>query len=181
MKGTDSVCTTDPDVPLIESAYAPAAKKEPLMVSVTVAGKLLTDLGLTLQLPAPYVAGQVNVTVPLNPSCEVMEIGPLTPVLPALTAGNALGSLNRKSGFAVTTKLNEVVKGAAAPLVVACRVTGYVLAAVPTGTATLAVMFTGDPDLGFTVAPGVRLQVALGMDEVHETVTLWLNDPAAVT
>ena len=110
-----------------------------------------------------------------------MEIGPLTPVLPALTAGNALGSLNRKSGFAVTTKLNEVVKGAAAPLVAACRVTGYVLAAVPTGTATLAVMFTGDPDLGFTVAPGVRLQVALGMDEVHETVTLWLNDPAAVT
>jgi hypothetical protein len=181
VKGTDNVCTTDPEVPLIESAYAPAAKKEPLTVRVTVAGKLLTDAGLTLQLPAPYVAGQVNVTVPPNPSCEAMEIGPFTPVLPALTAGNALGSLNTKSGFAVTTKLNEVVKGAAAPLVVACRVTGYVPAAVPAGTAMLAVMFTGDPDFGFTVAPGVRLQVALGMDEVHETVTLWLNDPAAVT
>ena len=175
------MCTVDPEVPLIESAYVPAAKKEPLMVRVTVAGRLLTDAGLTLQLPAPYVAGQVNVTVPLKPSCEAMEIGPLTPVLPALTEGNALGSLITKSGFAVTTKLNEVVKGAAAPLVVACRVTGYVPATVPTGTAMVAVMFTGDPDFGFTVAPGVRLQVALGIDEVHETVTLWLNDPAAVT
>ena len=48
-------------------------------------------------------------------------------------------------------------------------------AAVLTGTATLAVMFTGDPDLGFTVAPGVKLQVALGMDVLHETVTLWLK------
>lgn len=161
--------------------YVPAAKKEPLMVRVTVAGKLLTDAGLTLQLPAPYVPGQVNVTMPLKPSCAAIEIGPFTPVLPALTPGNALGSPITKSGFAVTTKLNEVVKGAAAPLVVACRVTGYEPATAPAGTTTLAVMFTGDPDFGFTVAPGVRLQVALGIDEVHETVTLWLNDPAAVT
>src|ERR1700756_4460308 len=95
------------------------------MVRVTVAGKLVTHTGLTLQLPAPYVAGQVSVTVPLNPSCEAMEIGPFTPVLPALTEGNALGSLNTKSGFAVTTKLNEVVRGAAAPPVVACTFTGY--------------------------------------------------------
>ena len=171
----------DPEVPLIESVYAPAVKEEPLMVRVAVAGNVRTVAGLMLQLPAPYVAGQANVTVPLKPSCEVMEIGLFVPVLPTLSSGNALGSLIAKSGFAVTTRLNEVVRTAGAPLVEVCSVTGYVPAAVLTGTATLAVMFTGDPDLGFTVAPGVKLQVALGMDVLHETVTLWLNDPAAVT
>jgi hypothetical protein len=180
VKGTDSECTIDPEVPLIESVYVPAAKKEPLIVRVTVAGKVPTEAGLMLQLPDPYVAGQAHVTVPLNPSCEAMEIGPFPPVLPTLTGGNALGSLMTKSGFAVTTRLNEVVTAVAVPLVVACRVTGYVPAAVPPGTTTLAVMFTGDPDFGFTVEPGVRLQVAPGMDVVQATVTLWLNDPAAV-
>jgi len=106
---------------------------------------------------------------------------PFVPVLPTLICGNALGSLITKSGFAVTTRLNEVVRGAGTPLVEACRVTGYVPAAVLTGTATLAVMFTGDPAFGFTLVPGVKLQVAPGIDVLHETVTLWLNDPAAVT
>ena len=110
-----------------------------------------------------------------------MEIGPFVPVLPTLTSGNALGSLSAKSGFAVTMRLNEVVSVAGAPLVVACSVTGYVPATVLTGIATLAFMFTGDPDLGFTVAPGIKLQVALGIEVLHEIVTLWLNDPAAVT
>jgi hypothetical protein len=108
-----------------------------------------------------------------------MEIGPFVPVLPALTWGNSL-TVIPKSGLAVTTRWNEVVRGADAPLVVACSVTRYVFGAVLTGTATLAVMFTGDPDFGFTVAPGVKLQVAPGIDVLHETVTLWLNDPAAM-
>lgn len=104
------------------------------------------------QCISPVLCGQVNVTVPPNPSCEVREIGPFVPVVTALTSGNPFTFIP-KSGLAVTTKLNEVVKGAAAPLVVACRVTGYVPAAVPPGTTTLAVMFTGDPDLGFTLDP----------------------------
>jgi hypothetical protein len=41
-------------------------------------------------------------------------------------------------------------------------------------------MFTGAAGVGFTVDPGVRLHVAPAMPVVHETVTLWLNDPAAV-
>jgi hypothetical protein len=42
-------------------------------------------------------------------------------------------------------------------------------------------MFTGADEVGLTLAPGVRLQVAFVMLVLHETVTLWLNDPAAVT
>jgi hypothetical protein len=36
-------------------------------------------------------------------------------------------------------------------------------------------------DVAVTVAPGLRLQVAFGIALLHETVTAWLNDPAAVT
>ena len=45
----------------------------------------------------------------------------------------------------------------------------------------LAVILTGELEVGLTVIPGVRLQPPLGIFTVHETVTLWLNDPAAVT
>src|SRR4051812_48288567 len=143
----------------------------PLMVRVAVAGKTCTEAGLMLQLPAPNVVGQVKVTVPLKPSCEAIEIEPVVPVLPALICGNALGSLKTKSAIAVTTRLKDVVSADNAPLVVACSFTGYVAAGVPAGTATLAVMFAGAPAFGLTVAPGVRLQVAPGIDVVQVTVT----------
>jgi hypothetical protein len=51
---------------------------------------------------------------------------------------------------------------------------------VPKGTTTLAVMLTGLPAVGFTVAPGVRLHVAPVIGAEQETATLWLNDPDAV-
>jgi hypothetical protein len=48
-----------------------------------------------------------------------MEIGPETPVLPALTSGKADGSPRMKSGFEVTVRVKEVVKVADVPAVVA--------------------------------------------------------------
>jgi hypothetical protein len=81
------------------------------MVRVELAGNELTVLGLMPQLPAPYVAGHVRVTVPLKPSCETIEIDPVVPLLPAFTSGNELGSERMKSGFAVTLSVNEVVSG----------------------------------------------------------------------
>jgi hypothetical protein len=42
-------------------------------------------------------------------------------------------------------------------------------------------MFTGAPDLGFTAVPGVRVHGALLSATMQETLTLWLNDPEAVT
>src|ERR1700680_5298531 len=98
-------------------------KLVPLMMRLTVAGNALTDVGLMLQLLAPNVAAQIKLTVPLKPSWEAIVIGPLVPVLPAFTLGNALGSLRTKSGFVVTVRVKEVVKGAGAPGVVACSVT----------------------------------------------------------
>jgi hypothetical protein len=56
----------------------------------------------------------------------------------------------------------------------------YVPGAVPKGTATLAVIFAGADDVGLTMLEGVSIQVAPAMGEVQETVTLWLNEPAAV-
>jgi hypothetical protein len=38
------------------------------MMSVAVAGYEFTEVGVMLQLPAPYVVGQLKLTVPLNPS-----------------------------------------------------------------------------------------------------------------
>jgi hypothetical protein len=52
--------------------------------------------------------------------------------------------------------------------------------AVPAGTVTLAVIFTGDVNVGLTVPAGVKAQLAPLMRGLHETVTVWLNDPAAV-
>jgi hypothetical protein len=49
------------------------------------------------------------VTVPLNPSCDVIEIAPVEPLLPALISGNALGSPRMKSGFEVTFRVNETL------------------------------------------------------------------------
>jgi hypothetical protein len=88
------------------------------MVRVAVAGNELTDVGLMPQLPAPYVVGQPRVTVPVNPSCAVIEIGPVVPVLPAFTSGNAMGP-KTKSGLAVMFRVNDVVRVAGAPAVVA--------------------------------------------------------------
>jgi hypothetical protein len=41
-------------------------------------------------------------------------------------------------------------------------------------------MFTGVVEVGLIVFPGVRAQVAFAMAASQVTVTLWLNDPAAV-
>ena len=61
----------------MESEYPPAAKLVPLTISDAVAGYVLTDVGVMLQLLAPKVAGQLRVTVPANPSRAAIEIGPL--------------------------------------------------------------------------------------------------------
>src|SRR6266404_1603492 len=103
--------------------YWPAAKLVPLMTKVAVAGKVLTDAGLTLQMLAPKVVAQLRLTVPVKPSWEEIVIGPLVPVLPTFTVGKAVGSLRTKSGFVVTASVNDVVRGAGAPEVVACNVT----------------------------------------------------------
>jgi hypothetical protein len=94
-------------------------KLDPLMTRVAVAGKVLTDAGLTLQLPAPKVFAQLKSTVPVKPSCEEIEIEPLVPVVPAFTLGKALDSVRTKVGFSVTANVNEVVKGDGAPEVAA--------------------------------------------------------------
>src|SRR5258708_22191103 len=107
----------------MESEYVPAAKLAPLMVSIAVAGNEFTDVGLMLQLPAPNVVGQRRVTVPLNSSCETIEIVPVVPVLPTFTSENAVGSVKIKSGLVVTFSMNDAVSGAGAPAVAACRVT----------------------------------------------------------
>src|ERR1039458_709174 len=98
-------------------------KLVPLMMRLTVAGNVLTDAGLMLQLLGPNVAGQLKLTVPVKPSWEEIVIGPLVPVLPTFTLGKGLGSLRTKSGFAVTASVNDVARGAGAPGVVACSVT----------------------------------------------------------
>ena len=90
---------------------------------LTVAGNVLADDGVMLQLLAPKVLAQVRLTVLLKPSCEEIVIGPLVPVLPSFTLGNGLGSLRMKVGLVVTVIPNEVVRGVGAPAVVACSVT----------------------------------------------------------
>jgi hypothetical protein len=101
----------------------PLVKLFPLMVRVTVAGNVLTDVGLTLQLLTPKVFAQLKATVPAKPSCDEMLIGPVVPVLPSFTLGKGLGSVRTKSGFVVTIAVNDVLAGAGAPEVVACNVT----------------------------------------------------------
>jgi hypothetical protein len=98
-------------------------KLVPLMMRLTVAGNVLTDDGVMLQLFAPNEFAQVRVTVPLNPSWEEIVIGPLLPVLPSFTLGKALGSLRIKFGFVVTVIENELVIGVGSPAVAACSVT----------------------------------------------------------
>lgn len=93
------------------------------MVNVTLLGNELTDAGLMLQLPAPYVLGQLRVTTPAKPSCEAMAIVPVVPLLPTFTSGKSAASLKMKSGFDITFKLNDVVR-VDAPAVTACKVTG---------------------------------------------------------
>jgi hypothetical protein len=93
------------------------------MMRLTVAGNVLTDEGVMLQLLAPNVVAQVRFTVPLKPSWDEIVIGPLVPVLPSFTFGKGLGSLKMKFGLVVTVMVNEVVRGVGAPEVVACKVT----------------------------------------------------------
>ncbi|HVI77670.1 MAG TPA: hypothetical protein VM715_05810, partial [Candidatus Acidoferrum sp.] len=90
------MCTVEPDVPVIVSEYVPAEKLLPLIVRVAVAGKELSELGLILQLPVPYVFGQLRRTVPMNPSCDVIEMAPVVPLLPAFISGNGAGSVIAK-------------------------------------------------------------------------------------
>jgi hypothetical protein len=55
--------------------------------------------------------------------------------------------------------------------------------AVPAGTVTVAVALTGEPDVGLTVALGVKAHAApemLGL-KPQLRVTAWLNEPWAVT
>jgi hypothetical protein len=89
------------------------------MVKVAVAGKELTEEGLMLQLPAPYVVGQLRLTVPLNSSCEVIENVPLVPVLPTFTSGKEVGPVRMKSGCEITSRVKDVVSAEGAPRVVA--------------------------------------------------------------
>ena len=98
-------------------------KLVPLIMRLTVAGNVLTDEGVMLQLFPPKVVAQVRLTVPLKPSWEEIVIGPLVPVLPSFTLGKGLASLRMKFGLVVTTIANEVVRGVGAPAVVACSVT----------------------------------------------------------
>src|ERR1700722_3740594 len=100
------VCLTEPETPPITGEKFPAMKLVPLMTSDAAAGKELTDAGLMLQLFAPNVAGQLRLTVPLNPSCAAMEIGALVPALPALTSGKTDGCASTKSGLVVTFSVN---------------------------------------------------------------------------
>src|ERR1700677_43278 len=98
-------------VPMTAIEYGPGAKLVPLITKVAVAGKVLTNGGVTLQLLAPKVAAQLRATVPVKPSWDEIVIGPLVPVLPSFTLGNALGSLSTKSGFRTTAIVNVVVNG----------------------------------------------------------------------
>ena len=92
------------------------------MVKLTVAGNWLTAAGLTLQLFAPNVFAQSTVTTPLKPSCAVMVMGPVVPVLPSVTVGKGVGSLKTKSGLVVTRMLKVTLTGAGAPGEVAINV-----------------------------------------------------------
>src|SRR5258708_28251936 len=94
----------------------------PWITRFAIAGKLLTEEGVMPQLPAPSVAGQLRLTVPLKASCEAIEITPLLPVLPTLMLGKGLGSLRTKSGFVTTLTTNDV-ESVAVPCVAACMVT----------------------------------------------------------
>jgi hypothetical protein len=98
-------------------------KLVPLTMRLTVAGNALTDEGLMLQLLAPKVRAHDRLTVPLKPSWEETVMGPLLPVLPSFTLGKGLGSLRMKSGLVVTVMVNEALRGAGAPEVVASKVT----------------------------------------------------------
>src|SRR5258708_34086826 len=98
----------EPEVPMKAIWYWPAAKLVPLITRVPFAGNVLTDAGGTLHLFVPKVVAQLRLTVPVNPSCEEMVIGPLLPVVPAFKVGNALASLLTTSGLAGTATANKV-------------------------------------------------------------------------
>src|SRR5271166_4042759 len=42
-------------------------------------------------------------------------------------------------------------------------------------------MFTGLPVVGLTLVPGIKLHVELAIAALQEMLTLWSNDPAALT
>jgi hypothetical protein len=94
-----------------------------LIVKFAIAGNELTVVGLTLQLPTPYVAGQLRVTVPEKPSCDVIEMTPVVPVLPTFTLGNRSGPFKLKSAFEMTLTANGLLSVDGAPTVLARRMT----------------------------------------------------------
>jgi len=63
-----------------------------------------------LQLPVPYVLTQLRLTVPVNPSCDEIVIGPVVPVLPAFTLGKGAASVMTKVGLGTTSTANVVVR-----------------------------------------------------------------------
>src|SRR5438105_4905378 len=109
------------------TVYAPGvASFGMLMVAVRLAvPPLATEMGLAGVnvhiAAASALASHVAFTLP---SCDAIEIGPLIPLLPTFTSGNAPGSLSTKSGFAVTFSVNDAVKVEGAPAVEACRLMG---------------------------------------------------------
>ena len=92
------------------------------MVKVAVAGYVETVAGLRLQIPVPTLELQLKASEPAKPSCVMIEIGAFGPALPAFTTGND-AACRLKVGFEVTTRVNDVLKGAGAPTVIACNVT----------------------------------------------------------
>ncbi|MGH9496740.1 MAG: hypothetical protein ACRD3B_17205 [Candidatus Sulfotelmatobacter sp.] len=72
-------------------------KLAPLIVTLAVEGKPLTEVGVMLQPDAPNATSQLNATVPLNPSSAAIEIAPVAPALPALISGKGVGSVRMKS------------------------------------------------------------------------------------
>ena len=76
----------------------------PLMVKVAVAGKELTEEGLMLQLPAPYVVGQLRFTVAGEIVLRGNRKSSARPVLPTFTSGNEVGPVRMKSGCEITSR-----------------------------------------------------------------------------
>ena len=96
------------------------------MIRVAVAGKELTAVGLTVQVPASTVSEQLRDMVLAKPSWEAIETDPFVFVLsvaPAFT-WMAEGRVRTKSGLVPTVRANEMVTGDDAPAVVAWMVTG---------------------------------------------------------
>ena len=144
-----------------------------------VAGNLLIVAGDTEQM-FPPANEQESVTVPVKASCAAMLIGPLV-WLPALTLGNAVGSVKVKSGFVVTITERDCVLGAGAPRVFAEIETVVAPIGVVYGAVTVTPALTGALTVGSTLADGEKLHVAPAGKPTQLKVTVPPNEPEAVT